>query len=182
MERKRARMDGEASLFVRLLNLPAWKRLVLVLVLFIISLGLAVLPGPMFSVTYCGPALALVCAAWLFGWRGGLLCLAGLTVALAAEHGLVAGGVSWHSPWLPPFLTAVVYGLVVSLVVGVLHHVARSLFAERQDIVRLQQMYEQEHALNEWKDHALQDLNHELRVPLTQTDGYLELLETYRDS
>src|SRR5579859_6689258 len=181
-ERKRARMDGEASLFLRLLNLPARQRLALVLLIFVGSLGLSELFRSAFSISYCGPALALVCAAWLFGWRGGLFCLAGLTVALAAGYGLVSGGVTWHSPWLAPFLTAVVYGLVVSLAVGALNHVSRSLLAERQDVARLQQIYEQEHALNEWRDHALQDLNHELRVPLTQTDGYLELLETYRDS
>lgn len=53
---------------------------------------------------------------------------------------------------------------------------------EQQNTARLQQAYEQEHALNEWKDQVLQDLNHELRIPLTQVDGYLELLETYRDT
>lgn len=89
---------------------------------------------------------------------------------------------AWHSPWLAPFLTAVLCGLVVTLAVGALRHVTRSLLAERQETARLRQVYAQEHALNEWKDHVLQDLNHELRVPLTQTDGYLELLETYRDS
>ncbi len=175
-------MDEEASLFLRLLNLPARQRLALVLVLFVVSVGLSILLGPAFPLSYCGPALVLICAAWLFGWRGGLLCLAGLTMALAAGYGLVAGGVSWYAPWLAPFLTAVLYGLLVSLAVSALRYVARSLLSERQDIARLQQMYEQEHALNEWKDHVLQDLNHELRVPLTQTDGYLELLETYRDN
>jgi signal transduction histidine kinase len=182
MERKRARMDEEASLFLRLLNLPAWKRLALVLVLFVVSVGLSLLLEPAFPVSYCSAALALVCAAWLFGWRGGLLCLAGLTVALLAGYGLVTGSVSLYSPWLAPFPIAVVYGLVVVMAAGALRHVICSLLAERQDAARLRQMYEQERALNEWKDHVLQDLNHELRVPLTQTDGYLELLETYRDN
>ena len=175
-------MDGEASLFLRLLNLPARQRLALALVIFAGSLGLWELFRPAFPVIYCGPALALVCASWLFGWRGGLFCLAGFAVALAASYRLVSGSVTWHSPWLVPFLTAVLYGLVVCLVVGALRHVTRLLLAERQNAARLQQLYEQERALNEWKDYALQDLNHELRVPLTQTDGYLELLETYRDS
>lgn len=175
-------MDGEASLFLRLLNLPIRQRLALVLIIFIASLGLSVLFGPVFPISYCGPALALVGAAWLFGWRGGLLCLAGLTGALGASYGLVWGSVTWNSPWLAPFLAAVLFGLVVCLAVGALRTVTRSLLAERQNTARLQQIYEQEHALNEWKDHILQDLNHELRVPLTQTDGYLELLETYRDS
>lgn len=173
--------EGE-SLFLRLLNLPARKRLALVLVIFVASLGLPVLLGSAMPAGYCGPALALLCAAWLFGWRGGLLCLAGLTAALMANHGRISGGVSWHSPWLAPFFTAVLCGLMVSLVVSALRSVICSLLAERRGAAHLQQLYEREHALNEWKDHALQDLNHELRVPLTQTDGYLELLETYRDN
>ncbi len=175
-------MDGEASLFLRLLDLPARQRLALVLVIFAGSLGLLVLFRSAFPINYCGTTLALVCAAWLFGWRGGLLCLVGLTAALAAEYGLVSSSVTSHSPWLAPFLISVLYGLVVCLAVSALRNVTRSLLAERQNTARLQKMYEQEHVLNEWKDSALQDLNHELRVPLTQTDGYLELLETYRDS
>lgn len=174
--------DGDVSLFLRLLDLPARQRLALVLITFVGSLGLSELLKPTWPVSYCGPALALVCAAWLFGWRGGLLCLTGLTAALTVSYGLVSGGVTWHSSWLAPLLTAVLYGLVVSLAVGALRRMSRSLLTERQQAARLQQIYEEEHALNEWKDHALQDLNHELRVPLTQTDGYLELLETYRDS
>ena len=175
-------MDEDVSLFLRLLNLPARQRLALVLITFVGSLGLSELFSPVFPVSYCVLALALVCAAWLFCWRGGLLCLAGLAVTLAARNALVSGSVTWHSSWLPSFLTAVLYGVIVSLAVGALGRVSRSLLAERHEAVRLQQMYEEEHGLNEWKDHALQDLNHELRVPLTQTDGYLELLETYRDS
>lgn len=175
-------MDGEASLFLRLLNLPIRQRLALVLVIFAGSLGLSVLFRPAFPVTFCVMALPLVCADWLFGWRGGLLCLVGLTAALSAQYRLVSDSVPWHSPWLAPSLTVLLYGLIVCLAVSALRHVTRSLLAERQNTARLQNIYEQEHALNEWKDHVLQDLNHELRVPLTQIDGYLELLETYRDS
>jgi signal transduction histidine kinase len=78
-----------------------------------------------------------------------------------------------------PFLTLTLFGLVVCLAVGALRRVTGELLEERRSVARLQQAYQQEHALNEWKDQALQDLNHELRIPLTQTDGYLELLETY---
>ncbi len=79
-----------------------------------------------------------------------------------------------------PLFTLMLYGLVVCLVVGALCRVNGALLEERQSAARLEQAYQQEHALNEWKDSALQDLNHELRIPLTQTDGYLELLEIYQ--
>lgn len=80
------------------------------------------------------------------------------------------------------WITGMLFVLAVCLSVGALRHVTRLLLDERQNRAHLQLAYQQEHALNEWKDRALQDLNHELRIPLTQTDGYLELLETYRDN
>lgn len=172
-------MNREVSLYLRLLSLPTWRRLFLVLGTLAVSLGLYRLEFPD---TYFGWALALplVCAAWLFGWRGGLLCVAGLTLALGVRYELTLGSVFWRSTSFASLLTVTLYGLVACLAVGALRHVTGALFDERQNIARLQQAYQQEHALNEWKDQALQDLNHELRIPLTQTDGYLELLETYQ--
>ncbi|HZS77239.1 MAG TPA: HAMP domain-containing sensor histidine kinase [Ktedonobacteraceae bacterium] len=169
-------MYSGSTLFMRLLSLSARKRLVLVLVVSVVSMGLPELFGLTFPISYFGSALALVCASWLFGWRGGLLCLACLT---AANYELVPGGVTWHSPWLALFLAVELYGLLVCLGVSALNVAMRSLLAERKHVERLQQVYEREHALNQWKDQALQDLNHELPASLTQTDGYLELLETY---
>ena len=173
-------MSKGVSLFLRLPSLPTGKRLVLVLAMLAMSLGLLGLRGLAFPVTYFGWTLALVCAAWLFGWRGGLLCLAGLILALGVGYALVSGSAFWHSTWFALFLTGTLYGLVVCLAVGALRRVTGTLLEERQSVARLQQTYQQEHVLNEWKDQALQDLNHELRIPLTQTDGYLELLETYQ--
>lgn len=175
-------MGGRVSLFLRLLSLPTGKRLALVLAMLAMSLGLLGLRGLAFPVTYFGWTLALVCAAWLFGWRGGLLCLAGLILALGVGYALVSGSAFWQPARFAPFLTGTLYGLVLCLAVGTLRRVTGALLDERQSVARLQQAYQQEHALNEWKDQALQDLNHELRIPLTQTDGYLELLETYRDN
>lgn len=174
-------MYGEMSLFLRLLSLSTGKRLALALVMFAVSLGFYEL---VFPATYFGPILLLplVCAAWLFGWRGGLLCIAGLTLALGVRYGLASGAAFWHSTRLAQLMMGTLYGLIVCLAVGALRYAIRALLDERQAVERVQQAYQQEHALNEWKDHTLQDLNHELRIPLTQTDGYLELLETYGDT
>src|SRR5207249_957546 len=79
-------------------------------------------------------------------------------------------------------ITGTLFALAVCLAVGALRSVTGALLDERQNVAHLQRAYQQEHALNEWKDRTLQDLNHELRIPLTQTSGYLELLETYRDN
>jgi signal transduction histidine kinase len=174
-------MSRGVSLFLRLMSLSAGRRLALVLAALAVSLGLY---GLAFPATYFEWALALplVCAAWLFGWRGGLLCLAGLTLALGVGYRVVSGSVFWQPARFAPFLTGMFYELIVCLAVVILRRVTCALLDERQSAARLQQAYQQEHALNEWKDQALQDLNHELRIPLTQTDGYLELLETYRDN
>lgn len=175
-------MSRGVSLFLRLLSLPTGRRLALVLATLAVSLGLLGLCGLAFPATYFGWALVLplVCAAWLFGWRGGLLCVAGLTLALGVGYELTLGSAFWRTTPFASFLTVTLYGLVACLAVGALRRVTDALLDERQSVARLQQACQQEHALNEWKDQALQDLNHELRIPLTQTDGYLELLETYQ--
>ena len=174
-------MYGGVSLFLRILNFSARKRLATVLVIFAVILGCYELAFP---ATYfvCLLLLPLVCAAWLFGWRGGLLCLAGLALALGIRYELTLGDLFWHTTPLMLWITGTLFGLVVCLAIGALQHITRLLLDERQNRAHLQLAYQQEHTLNEWKDHTLQDLNHELRIPLTQTDGYLELLETYRDT
>ena len=175
-------MSRGVSPFLRLLSLSTGGRLALVLGTLAVSLGLLDLYGLALPATYYGWALVLppACAAWLFGWRGGLLCLAGLTLALGVRYGLVSGGAFWRSTPFASFLAITLYGLVLCLIVGGLRRMASALVDELQGVARLQQAYQQEHALNEWKVQALQDLNHELRIQLTLTDGYLELLEIYQ--
>src|SRR5216684_1528661 len=104
-------MSRGVSLFLRLLSLPTGRRLALVLGVLAVSLGLLGLCGLAFPATYFGWALALpvVCAAWLFGWRGGLLCVAGLTLALGVGYELTLGSAFWHATRFVPFLTVTLY-------------------------------------------------------------------------
>lgn len=110
----------------------------------------------------------------LFLWALGLPARRRLALVLA----MLAVSLGLY-PFVPFFILAL-YGLIVCLAVGALRRVNCALLEERQSAARLERAYLHEHALNEWKDQALQDLDHELRIPLTQTDGYLELLETYQ--
>ena len=173
-------MNVVVTLTLRLLRLPTRRRLVLVLGTLVVSLGLY---GLAFPTTYLGGVLMLpiILSAWLFGWGGGLLCVAGVTLMLGASYGLAFGGTFWSSAWFVPFVTGTLYGLAVSLTVGVLRRMTDALLGAQHIIARTEQVYRQEHAQNELKDQVLQNLSHELRTPLTQILGYLDLLETYQE-
>ena len=173
-------MNVVMTLSLRPLRLPTWRRLALVLGALVVSLGLYALAFPM---TYLGGVLMLplILSAWLFGWQGGLLCLAGITLMLGASYGVTFGGTFWSSAWFVPFVTGTLYGLAVCLTVGVLRHMTNALLSAQQKIARTEQAYQQAHALNEFKKQVLQNLSHEMRTPVTLIQGYLELLETYQD-
>lgn len=177
-------MNREESFFVRLLALPARRRLALVLTVFVVCMACFYLACVASAEAYFGCLLILppVCATWLFGWRGGLLSLAGLALSTGFCYILMPDAAFWHSTSLVVLVSGMLSGLAVCLVVEALRHVTVTLLDERQRVERLQQTYQQEHMLSEWKERIFQDLSHELRVPLTQTSGYLDLLETYQDS
>ena len=173
-------MNVVVTLSLRLLCLPTRRRLALVLVALVVSLGLYELAFPM---TYLGGVLVLplILSAWLFGWQGGLLCLASITLILGANYGIAFGGTFWSSAWFVPFVSGTLSGLIVCLTMGVLRRVTDELLGAQRKIIRAEQAYQLEHTLNKLKDQALQDLGHELRTPFTQVQGYLELLETYQE-
>jgi len=173
-------MNVGVTVALWLLHLPTGRRLGLVLGTLVVSLGLY---GLVFPATYLGGVflLPLVLSAWLFEWQGGLLCLAGISLILGASYGLTFGDTFWSSAWFVPFVTGTLYGLAVCLIAGVLRRMTNTLLGVQQKIARAEQAYQQEHALNKFKEQVLQNLSHELRTPLSQIQGYLELLETYKD-
>jgi signal transduction histidine kinase len=173
-------MNVVITLSLRLLRLPTWGRLALVLGILVVSLGLYWLDFP---TTYLGGVLVLplVLSGWLFGLEGGLLCFVGILLILGAGYGLAFGSEFWSSAWFPPFVDGMLCGMVVCLTVGVLRRTTDALLCAQHRIVHTERAYQREHELNELKDRALQNLGHELRTPLTQIQGYLELLEAYQD-
>jgi len=173
-------MNRVATQLLRLLQLPVRKRLVLVLGALVVSLGLY---GLAFPATTLGGSLLLplILSAWLFGWRGGLLCIAGVTLLLGAWYGMAFGETFWSSAWFVPCVLGTLSGLAACMTVGLLRRITDVLQSARQAAVHVEHAYQQEHALNVLREQALQNLRHELRTPLTQIMGYLELLEMYRD-
>ena len=173
-------MNVVITLSLRLLRLPTRRRLALVLSTLLVSLGLY---GLAFPTTYLGGVLMLplILSGWLFGWQGGLLCAAGISLILGASYGIAFGSAFWSSAWFAPFVSGTLCGLVVCLTVGVLRSTTNALLGAQRAVAHTERAYQQEHTLNELKDLALQNLSHELHTPLTQIQGYLELLETYQD-
>ena len=173
-------MNAGLSLSLRLLRLPTRSRLGLVVGALIVSLGLY---GLAFPATTLGGSLLLplILCAWLFGWRGGLLCVAGVTLLLGVWYGIAFGEAFWSSAWFVPCVLGTLYGLVACVAVGLLRQMTDALQSAHQATVRAERAYEQEYALNVLREQTLQNLRHELRTPLTQIMGYLELLELSGD-
>jgi signal transduction histidine kinase len=119
-------------------------------------------------------------SAWLFGWRGGLLCLTGVTLLLGAWYGVTFGRTFWSSAWFAPSVLGTLSGLAACMSVGLLRRITDTLEGAWQATMHAEYAYHQEHALNVVREEA-QDLRHEVRTPLTQIMGYLELLELSRD-
>ncbi len=165
------------TLPLRLLRLPVRSRLALALGTLVLSMSLYELfrPSPLPG---GGLLLSLILTTWLFGWQGGLLALASITLLLAASYG-IGPGIFRPSTWLVAFLAGTGYRLVVCLTVGGLRRLTLALLHTRETLAHIEQAYQQERARNERKDQALQDLRHELRTPLTQIQGYLDLLGTF---
>lgn len=173
-------MNAGVTMSLWLLRRSASKRLALVLGALVVSLGLYRLAFP---ATYLGGVLILplVLSAWLFGWQGGLLCIAGISLILGISYGVTFGATFWSPAWFVPFVTGTLYGLAVCLTIALLRRVIDALLDAQLTVARAERAYQQEHMLNELKDQALQNLSHELRTPLTSVQGYLELLETYQN-
>jgi len=119
----------------------------------IVGLGLY---GLAFPATTLGGSLLLplILSAWFFGWRGGLLCLAGVTLLLGGWYGIVFGKMFWSSAWFVPCVLGTLYGLVVCVAVGLLRQITDALQSAHQATVRAERAYEQEYALNVLREQA----------------------------
>ena len=122
-------------------------------------------------------------AAWLLRWRGTLVCLGALMVALIVLNSLSIGTIRWPPSLLLTFLAGsgglLVEGAVIRLSRAALDlaHTAQ----RKAELAELQisRAYEQQRQLNRFKDRFLLQMSHELATPLTQVYGALELLGEY---
>ncbi len=129
-------------------------------------------------------ALPVALAAWMFKRRETLVIVGCIIVAVALLNSIMLGSVAWPR------------NLVVSFFFGSLVFIAEALFIsylrEMLDVMeetrRKSQEAEaltaeankQQQRLNRMKDQLLLNVSHEMRTPLTELQGYLELLQVFQ--
>src|SRR6185312_2843009 len=174
------------------LSLSLSKRLLLVILSY--GLGIAGL-WLLFPLSDNGATmfLPLVCACWLFRYRGLLssMILNGAIFQLAytillrgllPDQAFVVGGIIG-------FGTSLGLGFVVCWLrttVDLVQIARQQAFAAKQArmLASLKESqailaYEQQHKMNTLKDQFLLNVSHELRTPLTVLGGYLDLLDEH---
>lgn len=159
--------------------------MLLMLVLFFLPYTI---PGNTYESLGAYGALAVIpvtVASFLWERKGGfistLLVICGLACVNCFDIGL-----HWPFSLTRTWLLGGVALLFFGMVTGQLCHTGRQLKAahakSKQAEVELARAYEQQVELNTLKDQFLFNVSHELRAPLTQVYGYLQLLEAYHET
>lgn len=196
-------MHGRITALLRLfhtlplswLNLSWYKRFVLVVLSYV--LGCAGL-WYFFPRTLNGSSmfLPLICASWLFRYRGVLVSMVLNGLAFQITYVLLLQGTLPAQMFVMGGLTGFVTSLVLGIVVCWLRTAVDLMQTARQQALSAEQerllarraeaamaeAYEREHTLNAMKDQLILMINHELRTPLTAVQGYLELLTDFENT
>lgn len=155
-----------------LLSLPATLRVWIVVLCTIGSQTLFILLAP-FEQNPCVLAIPIVVSAWFYRTRGMLICLA--TLACVTWCFYLAQG---RHVLAPSFGMGFIIGALSLLVVGLLTSAQRDSFERAEERKRqLARAYNEEMLLHQARDQFLQNVNHELKTPLTALSACLELLQ-----
>lgn len=120
--------------------------------------------------------LSTALAAWMFKYRGGLLCVGITMLYIMIADTVVAGTLLWERRLIIDFVLGAAAITFVTLVIGYLRSLLDIALAGREQVSRA---LEQQRQLNNLKDQFLLNVSHELRTPLTEVQGYLELLKDH---
>ncbi len=122
--------------------------------------------------------------------RGLIISLGCTILALFMLNSLSVGGIVWPPSLILTFLSGSLALLVEGAVISTLRHaldLARALelaqAAQSKSEQAEQQLglaYEQQRQLNDLKDQFILNVSHEMRTPLTEVYGYLELLRSFQ--
>jgi signal transduction histidine kinase len=176
------------------LNISLSKRLLLVALSYVVGIaGLWLL----FPRTHNGASmfLPIVCACWLFRYRGMLASQVLNGVAFQITYVMLLRGLLPDQAFVEGGITGFTTSLVLGLVVCWLRSAVDLMYQARQQALSAEQerlvaqkaeaamaeAYERERTLNIMKDQLVLMINHELRTPLTAVQGYLELLTNFGD-
>jgi signal transduction histidine kinase len=134
--------------------------------------------------------IPVVLAAWMSKPRGLIISLGCTILALFMLNSLSVGGIVWPPSLILTILSGSLALLVEGAVISTLRHaleLARALelaqaaqSKSEQAEHQLDLAYEQQRQLNDLKDQFILNVSHEMRTPLTEVYGYLELLRSFQ--
>lgn len=163
------------TLPVFLINLPARVRLSIVVLAFLICLGIywVILP-----LTQTGAILIIPVslAAWMFGYRWTFVWMGITVLAAVGARSLILGTIYWPPSVLRMTLANALALLFIGLLISCLHHMVDEVVAAQLKTLQAEQAFEGQRQLNQLKDQFILNVNHEIRTPLTEVYGFLELL------
>ncbi len=130
-------------------------------------------------------ALPIGLTAWLFKRRETSIFVGIVILTVALFNTFYTIGYSWPRSLIISFLLGSSIFIVVALFISYLREMldateeARRISqeAERQ----IMEVSKQQQRLNRFKDQLLLNVSHEMRTPLTEIRGYLDLLQSYAD-
>ena len=120
--------------------------------------------------------LSTALAAWMFKYRGGLLCVGVTVLYIIIINTIVMRTLIWERHQTVSFILGSLSITFVTLLIGYLRSLLDAALAGKEQVGRA---LEQQRQLNNLKDQFLLNVSHELRTPLTEVQGYLELLKEH---
>jgi signal transduction histidine kinase len=160
-----------------LLSLPATLRLWIVVLCTIGGQFLFIVLAPL-EQNPCVLAIPIVVAAWFYRARGMAICLATMA-SITWSFFWISGRHVWTRSFLMDFLI----GVLALLVVGLFISAQRDSFERAEEGKRqMARAYHEERQLHQARQQFLQNVNHELKTPLTALSACLELLQHQNES
>lgn len=170
---------------IMVLNFSRHIRLTIIAIAFVICEIVYILIFP--SIHFAGIlAIPLVLTAWLFHYRGMLLC-----VLLTAGTVKLIDKFLFHIPFLTVasgmfvltgITSMVVIGSIITYLRSTVDLVEMTRLRERAAEQQLERAFQQQQELLQQKDTFLKHIHHELRSPLTVIYGSLQILTSNQDS
>lgn len=130
-------------------------------------------------------ALPVALAAWMFKRRETSIFVAVVILTVATFNTLYTVNNTWSRSLIVSFLLGSLIFIIVALFISFLREMldtteeARRLSQEAER--RILEVNKQQQRLNRFKDQLLLNVSHEMRTPLTEIRGYLDLLQSYED-
>lgn len=191
-----------STIVLQILKWPYKLRLTIVVLPFIGSLMIYVIA---FKSTQNATIIIapVLCAAWLFSYRGAIFCIVTINLAVIIITCLLLKSLSWPTSLVTTTVIGIAALFLITSIISCLRYSLilieesrmKALQAEQQRAIAYEQRlealqaqqemstaYEQERQLNNMKDEFIINVSHELRTPLAELYGYLELLIDYKEN